>query len=719
MGNMETAGIEKYRIDHLDCAACAARIEARIRQLEGVAYAAIDFASQTLRVQTDDMENVVAHVRAIEPSLELTPMAQFAGSETAGKAHMDYPIGRELAILSASVLFFAGALIVEYRFSDHTLAAFFLPFMMAAYFLAGWKVFAAAWRTLRRGGFFDENLLMVIATGGAIAISAYDEAVAVMLFYKVGEMLQAMAVSRSRRSIRALLDAKPDRAWLQTEEGLRQLSPEAVPVGASIVVRPGEKIPLDGKVIEGRSLVDGAALTGESVPLSVGPGDEVLAGQICQNGALTLKVVRPFASSSIAKVMTLVEDATARKAKTERFITTFARYYTPAVVVSAAAIAAIPPLLTGDAFTVWLYRALVLLVISCPCALVVSIPLGYFGGIGRASRRGILVKGANFLDSLAAVKQVVFDKTGTLTQGVFAIREVVSLNGFSRSQLLEMAAAAECRSNHPIAGAIVAAYEKSGGRIASLASVEHAEQPGRGVSATFKNRRVLVGSDTLMHQHAIAHHRCEWGATVAHIAVDGTYAGYITIGDELKPDAVEAVRDLKKIGVEHVGMLTGDNGCVAEAVARRLRLDSFRAGLLPEEKVEALEQIQREHRGHGKMAYVGDGINDAPVIARADVGVAMGALGADAAVETADVVLMTDSPRKMAEALSIARLTRRIVWQNIVLAFVVKAIFLGFGAVGLASMWEAVFADVGTALLAVANSARIVGERPHSTPMGV
>ncbi len=716
---METAGIEKYRIDHLDCAACAARIEARIRQLEGVAYAAIDFATQTLRVQTDDMENVVAHVRAIEPSIELTPMAQFAGSETPGNAHTDSPIGRELAILCVSVTFFAGALLIEYRFSDHTLSAFFLPFVMAAYFLAGWNVFAAAWRNLRRGGFFDENLLMVIATGGAIAISAYDEAVAVMVFYKVGEMLQAMAVSGSRRSIRALLDAKPDRAWLQTEEGLRQLSPEAVSVGASIVVRPGEKIPLDGKVIEGRSLVDSAALTGESVPLSVGPEDEVLAGQICQTGALTLKVVRPFSSSSIAKVMTLVEEATARKAKTERFITTFARYYTPAVVVSAVAIAAIPPLLTGDAFTVWLYRALVLLVISCPCALVVSIPLGYFGGIGRASRRGILVKGANFLDSLAAVKQVVFDKTGTLTQGVFAIREVMSLNGFSRSQLLEMAAAAECRSNHPIAGAIVAAYEKSGGRIASLATAEHAEQPGRGVSATFKNRRVLVGSDTLMHQHAIAHPRCEWGATVAHIAVDGTYAGYIVIGDELKPDAAEAIRDLKKLGVEHVGMLTGDNGCVAEAVARRLRLDSFRAGLLPEDKVEALERIQSEHSGHGKVAYVGDGINDAPVIARADVGVAMGALGTDAAVETADVVLMTDSPRKMAEALSIARLTRRIVWQNIVLVFVVKAIFLGFGAVGLASMWEAVFADVGTALLAVANSARIVGKRPHSTPIGV
>ena len=473
------------------------------------------------------------------------------------------------------------------------------------------------------------------------------------------------------------------------------------------MVKPGQKIPLDGNVLEGQSHLDTSALTGEPVPLSVKPGDPVMAGQISTTGALTVEVTRPFRESSIARVMDLVENATARKARTEKFITTFARYYTPAVVFIAAAIAFLPPLLTGASYQTWIYRALVLLVISCPCALVISIPLGYFGGLGRASRQGILVKGSNYLDVLAAVKTVVFDKTGTLTQGVFRVKEVVSRNGFSEDQLLEFAAAAEFQSNHPIATSILAFFADRGGRLKESQILAHTVHAGQGVTARYGDRSILVGNDSFLHLKAIDHDQCEFDDTIAHIAVDGQYAGHITIGDELRPDALDAIQALRDQGVDHIAMLTGDNDCAARAVADKLGLDRYDADLLPEEKVTVFEKIGRD-RPNGKIAFVGDGINDAPVIARADVGLAMGALGSDAAVETADVVLMTDTPRKMAEAVAIAKQTRRVVWQNILLAFAVKGVFLSFGAFGLATMWEAVFADVGTALLAVANATRIL-----------
>jgi Cd2+/Zn2+-exporting ATPase len=585
---------------------------------------------------------------------------------------------------------------------------------MAAYLLAGWNVILGALRTVRRGAFFDENVLMVIATGGAFAIHAYSEAVGVMIFFKVGELLQELAVSRSRRSIRSLLAAKPNRAFLQTTEGFREVAPESVNPGEYILVKPGEKIPLDGEVVEGTSQIDTSVLTGEPVPVLAKSGDTVMAGSICKTGALTVKVTRPFHESSIAKVMDLVENATARKAKTEKFITTFARYYTPAVVLIAACIAIIPPVVSGASYQTWIYRALVMLVISCPCALVISIPLGYFGGIGRASRRGILVKGSNFIDALAAVKTVVFDKTGTLTEGVFQVKDVESLNGFSKERVLEFAAAAEYQSNHPIAASILKAFEQQGGKIDASKVSEHTDYSGKGVTAYYDTHEILVGNDNFLHLRTIGHHKCEFDSTVAHVAVDGKYAGYITIGDELKSDATEAIRALKSQGIDHVAMLTGDNACAAEAVAKRLELDSFHADLLPENKVEIFEKLSANNTHKGKTAFVGDGINDAPVIARADVGVAMGAFGSDAAIETADVVLMTDSPLKMAEAIEISKLTRRIVWQNIVLAFSVKGVFLTLGAVGLATMWVAVFADMGTALLAVANSTRILGRKKEA-----
>jgi Cd2+/Zn2+-exporting ATPase len=507
------------------------------------------------------------------------------------------------------------------------------------------------------------------------------------------------------------LAAKPDRAFIKASDGYREVSPESVAVGEIILVKPGEKVPLDGEILTGDSQLESSALTGEFVPLTVRPGDNVLAGQINKSSALTVRVSRPFSESSIARIMDLVENATARKAKTEKFITTFARYYTPAVVLIAAGIAFVPPIITGASFQTWIYRALVLLVISCPCALVVSIPLGYFGGIGKASRRGILVKGANFIDALTAVKTVVFDKTGTLTRGVFKVRDVVNLNGFSRNQLLEFAAAAELQSNHPIALSITNAFNNDGQLLNTAKVYDHTEISGQGVKARYGDHAILVGNDRLLHSESIDHARCEFDGTVAHIAVDGNYAGYITIGDEIKPDAGKALKTLKQQGIEQVVMLTGDNSWSANTVAKKLQIDRFYADLLPEDKVSIFEQLIEQSSGEGKIAFVGDGINDAPVLARADVGVAMGALGSDAAVETADVVLMNDSPMKMTEAVAIARLTRRIVWQNIILAFVVKGIFILFGAMGMATMWEAVFADMGTALLAVANSTRIIGTK--------
>ena len=712
---MEDFVTEKYHVKNLDCATCATKIENGLKKLDGVDDATLDFANLILHVRATDLRRIPEEVRGIEPDVELIPADKREESDEASQQLTGFKFRREIFVLGLALILFFLVLFFEDWIHQQPLAYLELFIVFTAYFLAGGNVVLGAFRTVRRGTFFDENVLMVIATGGAIAIHAYSEAIGVMIFYKVGELLQELAVSRSRRSIRGLLASKPDKAFLKTVMGFRQVIPESVKVGDIILVKPGEKIPLDGEVIEGRSQLDTSALTGEFVPLAAKPGDTVMAGQISNTGSLTIRVTRLFRESSIAKVMDLVENATARKAKTEKFITTFARYYTPAVVLIAACIAFVPPLLTGTSFQAWIYRALVLLVISCPCALVISIPLGYFGGIGLASRKGILVKGSNYIDALAAVKTVVFDKTGTLTRGVFKVKEVVNLNGFSKNQLLEFAAAAEYQSNHPIATSIVTAFEKGGRKMDPAKIYDHIDITGKGVMARYGEQTVLVGNDSLLHTKSIDHHRCDFYDTVAHIAVDGNYAGYITIGDEIRSDSAKAVETLREHGVEHVAMLTGDNRCAAEAVSYKLGLDSFSADLLPEDKVSVFEKLSKDHKKTGKIAFVGDGINDAPVIARADVGVAMGALGSDAAVETADIVLMTDSPLKMAEAVSIAKQTRRIVWQNIIFAFVVKGSFILFGVMGLATMWGAVFADMGTALIAVANSTRILAKKSHDT----
>jgi len=559
-------------------------------------------------------------------------------------------------------------------------------------------------KNIIRGQFFDEQFLMAIATLGAFAIHQMPEAVAVMLFYVTGELFQDIAVGRSRKSIKALLEIKPEYANLLSNGVTTKVSPETIKVDDVIVVKAGEKIPLDGKVIEGNSFVDTSALTGESVPRKLNVNDIALSGTINQTGVLTIKVSKLFSESSVSKILELVENATSKKAETEKFITTFAKYYTPLVVIGALLLAILPPLLfTGQTFDDWIYRALVVLVISCPCALVISIPLGYFGGIGNASRKGILVKGSNFLDALTQVKTVVFDKTGTLTKGEFKVSEIVISNGFTKEQILEYAAYAETNSNHPVAKSISEAF---GQDIDKLRIKQVEEISGYGIKAVIDNKTVLAGNDKLLHKENIIHPVCNVDGTVVHVAVDTVYAGYIIISDTLKDDAIEAIEKLKAKNIQTV-MLTGDNQFAAAAFAKKLNIDKFYYELLPGDKVKHIENLMQESNA-GKVAFVGDGINDAPVIARADIGIAMGALGSDAAIETADVVLMTDSPSKVAQAIDVAKSTRNIVWQNIYFAMGVKLIFIVLGILGVATMWEAVFGDMGVALIAVFNAIRIL-----------
>lgn len=709
---MQTIQEKRFQIQNLDCAACAAKIERELLKTEGVEAATLDFANLTLHLKATNLSKALATIKRIEPDVKIETTTQDSKADTDRPTEASN-FQKQVGVIAIAGIIFAIHLFTEDHLHQLPWAWVEYPIVLFAYLLSGWSVFTGALRTLRRGQFFDENVLMVIATVGAMAIHALSEAVGVMLFFKVGELLQDMAVSKSRRSVRGLLAARPNRALLRTASGLKETTPEKVNVGEIILVKPGEKIALDGKVIEGTSQVDTSPLTGEPVPVQIRPGDLVLAGSINKSSALAVQVTKPFEASSIARVLELVESAATRKAATEKFITTFARYYTPAVVAIAAAIALVPPLLMNDAqFSTWIYRAFVLLVISCPCALVVSIPLGYFGGIGRASRSGILIKGSMFIDALSKVKTVVFDKTGTLTRGVFTVDRVVTDNGFSSDQVLQMAAAVELHSDHPIGKSIVEAMKSKGLAIDESLVSDHVAISGKGVKALFDGKIIAVGNDALLHERQLDHGQCVFDSTVAHVVVDDQYAGYILIGDQLKPDAKQAVERLRAGGVSKLVMLTGDNACAAASVAKALNLDQFHAELLPEDKVRIFEQILTDTKGDGKVAFVGDGINDAPVLARADVGVAMGALGSDAAIETADVVLMTDAPAKMAEAVGLAKHTRRIVWQNIALAFSVKGVFIFLGAFGMATMWEAVFADMGTALLALLNATRTLHENP-------
>lgn len=576
------------------------------------------------------------------------------------------------------------------------LALFLIP-----YLVIGHKVLKKAAVNIRNGHVFDENFLMCIATIGAFALGEYVEGVAVMLFYQVGELFESYAVGKSRKSISELMDIRPDVANVEREGEIAQVDPEEVAIGETIVVQPGERIPLDGTVIEGASMLDTAALTGESMPRKVRTGDTVISGCINQNGVLRVRVEKEFGESTVSKILELVENSGTRKAKTENFITKFARYYTPIVCFAALALAIIPPLFVGDWLS-WIQRALIFLVVSCPCALVISIPLSFFGGIGGASKCGVLIKGGNYLETLAKVDTVVFDKTGTLTEGSFTVT-AVRPEWMSEKELLELAALAESYSTHPIAGSILEAYGESVDR-SRVTNVE--EISGHGIRATVDGREICVGNERLIERVGANAKKCEKVGTIVHIAVDGVYEGHIVISDTIKSDAKQAIEQLRALGVRRTVMLTGDTEEVGRRVAEELGVDEAYCGLLPSDKVEHVEKLLAESGEKGALAFVGDGINDAPVLSRADVGIAMGALGSDAAIEAADVVLMNDRPSRIATAISISRKTHRIVHQNIVFALGVKILVMIFGALGMTNMWAAVFADVGVSVIAILNAMR-------------
>ncbi|NLY43029.1 MAG: cadmium-translocating P-type ATPase [Clostridiaceae bacterium] len=664
-------------------------------------------STKTLTIEAADskyMDAIISDVNSIINKLEPHVVITEKEARPKERSHEhDSALDKQklkLIILGIGAALFLAASLLKLPFN----AKLFLFFL--SYILVGSEVLLKASKNILRGQVFDENFLMSIATMGAFAIGEYSEGVAVMLFYQIGEFFQDIAINRSRKSIAELMDIRPDYANIKTGEEIKKVSPALVSIGDIIVVKPGEKVPLDGKVIEGKSLLDTSALTGESVPRKVEPGSEVLSGSINKEGLLTVEVTKEFGDSTVSKILDLVQNASSKKAPTEKFITKFAKYYTPVVVFAAAALAVIPPLFVpGATFAEWLNRALVFLVISCPCALVISIPLGFFGGIGGASRNGILVKGSNYLEALNNVEIVVFDKTGTLTKGVFKVTDIIPKNPITDAELLEYAAYAESYSDHPIALSIRDAYGK---KIDKTQISDYTEIPGHGIKASVRGKTILAGNDKLMHKENIPFEKKDVLGTVIHIAIDGSYAGYIIISDELKEDSQLAVKALKETGVKKVVMLTGDSKAISEKIGKKISLDGVHAELLPHQKVEKLELLDKQKSPKGKLVFVGDGINDAPVLARADIGIAMGGMGSDAAIEAADIILMTDEPSKLVRAIKIANRTRAIVWQNIIFALAVKGIVLLLGVAGIATMWEAVFADVGVALLAIFNAMRVM-----------
>lgn len=689
----------------LDCANCATKIEKAVNSLDGVSSATVDFVSRKLTIEVDqkrDLPRVVEQASKIAVQIESgIKVVENQDKKEESKEDEDGGIKKSKAIqLGIGAALFFAAILVELPFWAE------FSIFLVSYVLVGGEVVLKAVRNISRGQVFDENFLMTVATIGAFAIKEFPEGVAVMLFYQVGELFQNMAVNRSRKSISALMDIRPDYANLKVGEDIKRVSPEEISVGDIIVIKPGEKVPLDGKVIEGMSMLDTSAITGESVPREVEPGNEILSGTINKNGLLTVEVTKEFGDSTVSKILDLVQNANSRKAPTEQFITKFSRYYTPVVVFVALAMAVVPPLVvSGATFSDWIYRALVFLVVSCPCALVISIPLGFFGGIGGAAKSGILVKGSNYLEALNNVDTIVFDKTGTLTKGVFKVTKISTQGHESEENLLEYAAFAESYSNHPIAISILKAY----GKEINKSEIENYDEiSGHGIKVSVKGKRILAGNKKLMAKENITYDEVDEIGTVVHVAIDGKYAGYIVISDEIKDDAKKATKELKAIGVRKLVMLTGDNKLVGEAIGHQLGLDEVHAELLPDQKVEKLELLEKQKKTKGKLLFVGDGINDAPVLARADVGVAMGGLGSDAAIEAADIVIMTDEPSKLVNAIKIAKRTRSIVWQNIVFALGVKAIVLVLGAGGIATIWEAVFADVGVTLIAVINAMRVM-----------
>jgi len=708
------SGRQVFILEGLCCANCAAKIEAEAAKLAGVSAAHLDFISTKLTLETAapvSLSALVGQLEAIVAKIEPGVQVRLAAAPTQpgapATARPDAAEGGQrrklLTKLALGGSLFAVALLVSL---PGWLA---LGLFLASYLIVGGDVVWRAIRGIASGQVFSEHFLMTIATIGAFLVGQYPEGVAVMMFYLVGELFQDMAVDHSRKSISALMDIRPDYANLKVGDSITRVAPEAVAVGDSIVVKPGEKIPLDGVVAEGFSMVDTSALTGESVPRELAPGAVALSGFINKNGLLTITVSKTFGESTVAKILDLVENASSRKAPTEKFITKFARYYTPTVVFAALALGLIPPLLLpGATFADWIYRALIFLVVSCPCALVISIPLGFFGGIGGASKLGILIKGSNYLEALNSVETVVFDKTGTLTKGVFKVTAINPQPGFTAEALLDYAAHAESFSNHPIAKSIVAAYP---GAIRPERIQQHQEMAGSGLQVSIDSQVVVAGNAGLMAAQQIPISPVNSLGTVVYLAVDQVYAGHLIISDEVKADAATAIAALKAIGIKKTVMLTGDHQAVGDQIGQQLGLDQVYAELLPADKVAKFEWLESHKAAHEKIIFVGDGINDAPVLARADIGMAMGGLGSDAAIEAADIVIMTDEPTKIVTAIKIARKTRKIVLQNIFLALGIKGVFLIMAMFGVATMWEAVFADVGVTLLAVFNAMRVLNTK--------
>lgn len=694
---------KKFYLEGLACASCAATIEDRISRMDTITSASVNFADSSLSIELrerDRLEDTLAQIREIVDSVE--PGVRLVKGEQNEKGEDSSFFSRERIILGLGILGFIGAILMPASLGKTIL-------FILAYLVIGGRVLLLAGKNITRGRVFDENFLMTIATLGAIAIGEYPEAVSVMLFYRIGEEFQEAAVNRSRRSIKSLINIKPDSANLLVNGDILTVSPEKLKLADTIILRPGERVPVDSRVIEGRSELDVSALTGESMPEPVEPGDQVLSGSINTSGLLTLRVEKLFTDSTVSRILDLVENASSKKAPTEQFISRFAKVYTPIVVLLALALATLPPLLVpGAIFSDWLYRGLVFLVVSCPCALVISIPLSFFAGIGGASRRGILVKGGNSLQALKDVDTVVFDKTGTLTKGTFEVVGISPASGIDEKDLLRLAAMGEYHSNHPLARSIISAY---GQEIDKDKIQDYEEIPGKGTCSFLAGEPLLVGNKRLMKENHILIHE-QAGSPLTddsrvHVAYAGRYYGYLDLADGLKADTRAAVDRLRSLGVKRIGILSGDREPSVKHAASKAGISEYYYGLLPHEKVERLEQMIKDKRS-GKLAFVGDGLNDAPVLAMADVGIVMGNIGSDTAVEAADVVLMTDEPTKVGQAISLGRRTHRVVMQNVIMALSIKLAVLALGLLGLAGMWEAVFADVGAALLAVFNSMRVL-----------
>ena len=708
----------KLSLEGLDCANCANKIEQRVNNLSEVKEANINFSLGKLTIERNNSANkaeIVEKVKKIVSELEPDVVVSEDGekhvhchdgvcncSEEEHEEKVNEKSGI-LGIIKENILFITGTVLYLIAIAvEHSIAQVWVLFIIS-YLLVGGKVLLTALKNLRRGQIFDENFLMSIATIGAIAIKQYPEAVAVMIFYEIGELFQGYAVNTSRKSITSLMNVRAEYANLLTKDGEIRVKPESVKIDDILVLKPGERVPLDGIIIDGTGSIDTSALTGESMPREVEENVEILSGSINLNSVIKMKVTKTFGESAISRILDMVENAGSRKAETEKFITKFCRYYTPVVVLLAIVLAVVPPFIFKDAnFSTWLYRSLSFLVVSCPCALVVSVPLGLFAGIGAASKKGILVKGGNYLEAMKDIDTVVFDKTGTLTKGNFKVTEI-NAQGISREELLKIAAIGESFSNHPIAQSIVREYGKE---IDKNEIKDYEELSGYGIKAVIDNREALIGNYKLMKKHEIKCNEVDTVGTTVYVAINGKYSGNIIIEDEIKQDSKLAIKKLKEIGVKKVVMLTGDNKKVAEKVAAQLGIDEVYSELLPIDKVTNVEKLISQHNKNKKLAFVGDGINDAPVLARADIGVAMGGIGSDAAIEAADVVLMRDNPISLADGIMTARKTNKILWQNISFALGIKTLVLILITFGKSSMWGAVFADVGVTLIAVLNSMR-------------